>query len=250
MEFINQMNDKGWWIFPDFIDMSLIEKMREDLEISYSYCREIQTANGVNNSEGTCHHLIGQSDSFMDCLAEYGRIDSYLEEYFGGKYILNSFGGNILRKGMSYANNIHRDIRSFSGTIPLMLNTLVMLDDFTEENGATWLCEGGHRWKDKPSENEFNKHALQIIGKSGTLVIWNSNLWHRAGENKTDSPRRSVTPELTKPFIKHGFDYPQFCNDNTPSYLKQVLGYNARTPRSLNEWYQPREKRFYQDGQG
>lgn len=250
MEFLRQMTDKGWWIFPDFIGSSLIESMRDDLEKCYYNCRDIQIKNGVDNSEGTCHHLIGQADSFMDCLLQYEKVNFYLEDYFCGKYILNSFGGNILRKGMSYANDIHRDIRSFSGTIPLMLNTLVMLDDFTEENGATWLREGGHRWKDKPSENEFCKHAFQIVGSAGTLVVWNSNLWHRAGENKTDDTRRSVTPEFTKTFIKQGFDYPQFCNDETAPYLKQVMGYNSRTPSSLSDWYQPKEKRFYQDGQG
>jgi len=35
-----------------------------------------------------------------------------------------------------------------------------------------------------------------------------------------------------------------------PEPLRQVLGYHARTPASLEEWYQPPEGRFYRPGQG
>lgn len=251
MELISRhLASRGWFIFPEFIRGDLIGRMIKDLEKSYNHCKEIQNQNGVINSEGTCHHLIGQGDSFLECLSQYEKIDCYLEEYFGGKYILNSFGGNLLTHG-SYANDIHRDIRSFSGSLPLMLNTIVMLDDFTKENGATWLMHRGHEWSDKPTESDFEKQSFQVTGSSGSIVIFNSNLWHRAGINTTDKPRRSVTPEFTRPFIKQGFDYPRALGENNHSpYLHQVLGYNSRTPQSLDEWYRIPEKRFYKGDQG
>lgn len=249
MGFLDQMNMKGWFIFPDFISPFLVVDMRHDLEDAYVRCRKIQVDNGLDKTEGTAHHLIGQAQSFMDCLAKYEELDEYFTEYFGGKYILNSFGGNILDKGMSYANDIHRDIRSFSGELPLMLNTLVMLDDFTTENGATWLMEGGHRYAKKPSD-EFERHAFQITGKAGSIAVWNSNLWHCAGDNMTVQPRRSITPELVRPFMKQGFDYTKFVTDDTPEYLKQVLGYYSRTPSVLSDWYKKPDERFYRSDQG
>ena len=253
-DFKEQMIFRGWYSFPDFIGYNLVQRMLEDLGKAYEYCRKVQLRNDVANSEGTCHHLLGLGSSFIDCLAEYERLDEYFTEYFQGKYILNSFGGNILSKGMSYANDIHRDIRSFSSFIPLMMNTLIMLDDFTSENGATWLMDRGHELQNKPSDKEFDDHRFQITGKAGTVVVWNSNLWHKAGENTTNKPRRSVTPELTKPFMKQGFDYPralgqEYGNTYSP-YLRQVLGYNSRTPATLQEWYQPESKRMYRSDQG
>ena len=224
------------------------------MEKACKRCHKIREENDVSNSEGTAHHLIGQAGSFMECLFHYERLDQTLTEYFGGKYILNSFGGNILRKETSYANAIHRDIRSFSGDIPLMLNTLVFLDDFTPENGATWLMSGGHILPDKPSEEMFNDACFQITGKVGTVVVWNSNMWHRAGENKTDYPRRSLTPEFTKPFMKQGYDYTQFADDDKypamEDWTRQVLGWYSRTPASLNDWYQKPDERFYRSDQG
>lgn len=253
-EFQKQMSERGWYLFEDVIPHGLVQRMIDDLEDAYVHCRAIQIGNGLFGTEGTAHHLIGQAQSFMDCLAEYERLDEYFTSYFKGKYILNSFGGNILKKGMSYANEIHRDIRSFSGTMPLMMNTLVMLDDFTPENGATWLMNRGHWLADKPDEQPFNDRAFQIVGKAGSVVVWNSNLWHKAGENKTDKPRRSVTPELSKPFFKPGYDYPRalgyHMKDEFSPYLQQVLGYNSRTPKDLSEWYRKPEERFYRSDQG
>jgi ectoine hydroxylase-related dioxygenase (phytanoyl-CoA dioxygenase family) len=190
----------------------------------------------------------------MDCLAEYEKLDEYFTSYFCGKYILNSFGGNILKKGMSYANEIHRDIRSFSGALPLMMNTLVFLDDFTHENGATWLMNRGHWLADKPTEFAFQDRAFQITGKAGSIAVWNSNLWHKAGENKTDKPRRSVTPELSLCHYKPGFDYCRalgyWTGDGYSPYLRQVLGFNSRVPKNLEEWYKPEENRMYKKDQG
>lgn len=249
-EFKSQMLNRGWYSFPEFIGMDLVERMRSDLEDSYARCRQIQIENGLDKTEGTCHHILDNESSFIDCLKYYERLDEYFTEYFGGKYILNSFGGNILSKGMSYANDIHRDIRSYSGSLPLMLNTIIFLDDFTEENGATWLMDGGHRWDIFPSDADWNRNKFQITGKAGTMFIWNSNLWHKAGENKTDYPRRSVTPEFTKCFMKQGYNYTKFVNNDSLEYIKQLLGWYSRTPSTLQEWYRPKDKRFYRDNQG
>jgi len=253
-EFNKQIAERGWFLFENVIPQDLIERMKFDIEGAYITCRDFQIKAGLQHTESTVHHLIGQAQSFMDCLAEYERLDEYFTAYFQGKYILNSMGGNILKKSTSYANEIHRDIRSFSGSLPLMMNTLVFLDDFTHDNGATWLMNGGHFLADKPTAREFEDRAFQITGKAGSIAVWNSNLWHRAGENKTDKPRRSVTPELSKPFFKPGFDYPRtlgyHMGDSYSPYLQQILGYNSRIPKNLEEWYRQPKDRLYKGDQG
>lgn len=253
-EFMAQMSFKGWYSFPEFVGSTLVERMKYDLEQSYIMCRKIQEKNGIENTENTAHHIVGHAKSFMDYLTKFEELNSYVEAYFGGKYILNSFGGNILKKGTSYANKIHRDIRNYSKDIPLMLNTIVFLEDFSQDNGATWLMEKGHLLADKPTKEEFDKSKFQIIGKAGTVYVWNSNLWHQAGENKTDQPRRSLTPEFTRPFIKQGFDYCRALGKEKvleqSEYIKQLLGHYSRTPSSLEEWYRKPQDRLYMGNQG
>lgn len=255
-DYIAQMSDVGWVVIPAAVDGDLVGRMLEDIEKSWKTCRAIMERNGVaNDAELTVHHLIGQQQSFLDFIDDIEPLIPYLEHYFQGKFILNSFGGAINTKGRtSYAQRIHRDIRSFSGDMPLLLNTLVMLDEFTPENGATWMMSGSHKAAEKPSEETFRSNAKQAIGPAGSILIFNSNVWHAGGNNQTDRPRRSVTPMFCKPFIKQQFDYPRAvgyerANELKP-HVRQVLGYNARVPATLDEWYQPPALRMYHGDQG
>lgn len=245
--FDRQMSDRGWVMFPEFVPLSLIAKLKIDLEFAYSECSRIQQENFIEGSEGAGHHVVMYGNSFLEYISLFEDLNVYAQCFFNGKYILNTFGGNILKSGMSYASHIHRDIRSHSGSLPLMMNTIVMLDDFTMDNGATWLMHRGHIHSDKPDEDDFNKQAFQVVGKAGSVVFFNSNVWHKAGENKTDKSRMALTPVFCKPFYKPQFDYTQLCDEASSPWFKQIFGYNSRIPKTFNEWYS--RNRFYKSDQ-
>jgi len=246
---MTNLKDDGYIIIPNFLPNDMVEKLYGYLWSANEICKIAQRKNGIENSDDTVHHLPCIHSVWHDVLKKFESIDLVLKNYFEGAYILNSFGGNLLRSG-SYASNIHRDIRTFSGDIPLLLNTIIALDDFTENNGATWLLRGSHKAKEKPTEKLFWEDAKQITMNAGDILLFNSNVWHAAGVNTTDKRRRSVTPMFCKPFMKPQFDYMQLVSDDMSDYLKQVLGYNSRIPKTLNEWYQPEETRFYKKDQG
>jgi ectoine hydroxylase-related dioxygenase (phytanoyl-CoA dioxygenase family) len=254
-EFDAQMKTTGWFIFENVVDESLVKELIVDLEQAYEIRRPIQIKNGVDaNTEGTAHHLLADGKSFIELLKR-AHLDEYLKSFFEGNYILNTFGGNLnLRKQFTYASVVHRDVRTYTREIKFLLNIIVMLDDFTLDNGATHLLSGSHLRRGKPSDEEFFSQADRAVGKSGSIVLWDSNIWHAAGENKTDFPRRSLSLIYSKPFMKQQFDYPRSVGyENLDSYsenFKQIVGYNARVPASLDEWYQTPEKRFYKKDQG
>jgi ectoine hydroxylase-related dioxygenase (phytanoyl-CoA dioxygenase family) len=182
-------------------------------------------------------------------------LDEYLKSYFGGNYILNAFGGNLnLTSQFTYASNVHRDVRTYTREVKFLINIIVMLDDFTLDNGATYLLGGSHLKKEKPADEEFFARADRAVGKSGSIVFWDSNIWHAAGENKTRLPRRSLSLIYSKPFMKQQFDYPRSLgHENAGTFseeFRQIVGYNARVPSSLEEWYQPPDQRFYKKDQG
>jgi hypothetical protein len=254
---LSTFNAKGWIILPEVIPTELLVQLRDDMHLAEKVCHDLQIKNKIDEvTGGTVHHLLAVAPSFLEALNYYKNFDSFLEGYFSGKYIINSFGGNIIVKGRtSYANNIHRDIRTYSGTMNLLLNSLIMLDDFTKENGATYLMSGSHlTHPEKPNENEFYQKAEQAIAKAGSILFFNSNLWHAAGCNTTEKPRRSITPMFCKPSMKQQFDYCRNFGEekmrNIDSWGQQVLGYYSRTPVTLDEWYQPPEQRMYRPGQG
>ncbi len=245
----------GWYISGARLDSETIGGLCEALGGAYQICREVQTRNGITAStDGTAHHALILDHRFLDFVDRHLPFEC-IEHFFGGRFIINSFGGIInMKEKPSYVCNVHRDVRSFSGDTPVMLNMLVMLDEFTLENGATYLLTGSHKKPDKPDDEYFFSHADRAVGPAGSLMFFNSNLWHAAGRNTTARDRRALTVTFTRPFMKQQLDYPRAIGYDrvaglSPNLL-QALGYNSRTPCSLDEWYQPREKRFYQPDQG
>lgn len=245
------LKEKGWVVYPYVVPPLLIERLREDVAYAWEVCREMQERNGVEkDADMTIHHILGIRPSFVELLDAMRPLDPVFEDFFGGKYILNSMGGSALTKGhTSYASRVHRDIRTFSAE-PVMLNTLVMLDDFTAENGATWICP--FFYEEEPSALTFSRMSRQAVGPAGSVLIFNSNFWHCAGKNTTDSPRRAITPMFCQPWRKPQFDYPAVLGERTDlsDYARQVIGYNARVPATLDEWYRPVNERFYKGDQG
>lgn len=246
----------GYAHCPGAIDGNLLRALRNDLRTVYCKRRAVQKRNGIAaGMEGTCHHLLGEA-SAMDRFVAGLPLHETIQGFFEGSYILNSFGGFINEAALpdGYIGSIHRDVRSFSPYFRLMLNMLVMLDDFTAGNGATWLMAGSHRVEAKPSEQAFYAAATQAKGEAGDVLLFDSRLWHAAGRNHTDRPRRVLTLTFTRPFVKPQLDYPRFLGPDyaadLPPEVRQVLGYDARIPATIEEFYQPPDRRAYKPGQG
>lgn len=257
-QYKNELLDLGFTLINYFFSNQFVNEVNQSLARSYDLCRKIQIENGIEAvTDGTVHHLIASNEIVYMNLIEkicQSEIFNFIKDFFKGNFIINSYGGVINLPGKpSYVANIHRDIRFFSGEFPLMLNLLIMLDDFTLENGATYLLAGSHKKGEKPTDKEFYEKSDRAVGKRGDILFFNSNLWHAAGINKTDQERKAITITFTKPFMKQQLDYPRAVGydklENMSSNLQQLIGYFSRIPSTLDEWYQKPENRFYRPGQ-
>lgn len=250
-----ELASQGWTVVPALIKGDLIDRLNHALIPSLALRNEIRRRNGVlDNNEGTAHHVLADDACYVELLSEFESLDPLFKTFFGGAYILNSYGGFINGCDFkTYAHHVHRDIRFHSNAKKFMLNTLVMLDEFTVENGATHILSGSQNLIDQPLDDVFFKHSVRITGQRGSILLFDSRVWHAAGSNRTSAPRRALTLTFSCPFFKQQLDYPKLfgyanssrCN----AYLRQVIGFNARVPESLDEFYVPLEQRFYQRGQ-
>ena len=78
---------------------------------------------------------------------------------------------------------------------PMQLSTLWMLSDFTLENGGTLIVPGSHRTSDNPTVtmgvDRLDKYPteMQVTGAAGTVLGFDSRLWHATAGNMSDGPR-------------------------------------------------------------
>lgn len=249
------LREDGWTVVPNVIAPDLLDAAAAALMPALARRDAIRIRNDVaENSAGTTHHLLMDDPCFIEMLLAFKPLDPLIKQFFDGNYILNSYGGGLNdRDTRAYVQNVHRDVRFWSDAKRFMLNALVMLDDFTHENGATHLLSGSQDLPERPADTLFFAEASRALGTRGSVLFFDSRVWHAAGINQTDLRRSALTLTFTNPFFKQQLDYPRMFGyenaDRCDPWLRQVIGFNARVPASLEEFYVPTHQRFYQRGQ-
>lgn len=149
----------------------------------------------------------------------------------------------------NYSRRIHVDCpRIIPGYITNMGAT-ILLDDFTEENGATFFLPRSQERADEPGPEEFYGQGKRVIAPAGSVWFFNARIWHAGGDNHTDKWRHALTINMGRSWMKQRIDLPRAMAhmdlSNVSDKAKQKLGFFVQIPASLDEYYLPADQRKY-----
>ena len=249
-----ELKETGVTIYRNIIEETLIEDLKKAMDISFAKHKHIQQKLGNEIIvPGVALNSLFDHDSYFVLLNDIqSKLGKQIEDnFFKSKYILNSFSClSTFPNHLNFSSKVHRDIKCYTGKIPIMLNLLVMIDDFTHDNGPTLLLPNSHKKPSPPPDSYFQDNCIKATGKAGDIVIFDSNTFHASSPNYTVHERRAIPITLSKSFVKPLFDYIpsavlSFLDDDTLS----LLGYNSRIPSTLEQFYLPAEQRFYKPNQ-
>jgi ectoine hydroxylase-related dioxygenase (phytanoyl-CoA dioxygenase family) len=254
----SELKKQGYTIIQNQVNESWLNLLIKAVDDAFLEHRSIQIKNDNDIiTEGVALHILLSNQIFIDflqSLLDNRFIKSLQDNFFHSNCILNSLSAlNNLPNQSNFSAIVHRDLRFYSGDFPVMMNCLLMLDDFTVENGGTYLLPESHLEERHPSDEEFFNKAIQATGNKGDILIFNSNIWHCSAPNRTNSDRRALPFTISKSFMKQLLDYPRALGyDKMHTFteqMQQFLGYHSRVPASLDEWYQSEDKRLYKKNQ-
>ncbi len=153
-----------------------------------------------------------------------------------------------------FQNNYHTDFRRVLNGYLCSINALFAIDEFSAANGGTLVVPGSHQRTEQPAIGFMEASAVPVECPAGSMIVFDSTLWHAAGRNVSGKDRIGINHQFTRSYFKQQIDYVRALGPKSveahPPRTQQLLGYFTRVVTSLDEYYRPAEERLYRAGQG
>lgn len=194
-----ELDQTGFLLLPELIPAD--EVARFTARVEELFASEGEQAGSEFKQEPGARRLancVDKGEEFEKAI-ENPVVLAYMETVLGPDFKLSSFNVRSANPNSSCGQPLHAD----SGAIAdekgyWVCNSVWMLDDFTEENGALRVVPGSHRWKKLPEPGARVDGEMLVTGSAGTVVIMNAHMWHGGTDNRTDKPRRAMHVYYTR----------------------------------------------------
>lgn len=123
-------------------------------------------------------------------------------------------------------------------TWDLAAYALWMLDDFTEDNGATGIIRGSHRFGRPPDlrRDQWPVEAVVATGRRGSVLLAKGPSWHTARPNRSAAPRSAFMVSYLRAFCIPHTDLRGLCDSlsDPSSPERQLYGAEQFVSRPLD----------------
>jgi hypothetical protein len=226
---ISMLDEDGFLPLPGILSAGQLEVIR---------CRlaELSAAEGdragleVHQEEGTDRlaDLVNKDPVFEVCFT-CPRVLAAMAHVLGD-FTLSSLNSRAALPGRGQ-QRLHADWGEPVGPGDYRVcNSIWLIDDFTESNGPTRVVPGSHRSGQLPRDvmaDLTGPHPgeVKILGSAGTVVIFNSHLWHGGTLNASQRPRRALHAYFCRRGLKQQLDQRAYVRPQTLARLSPAAQY-------------------------
>ena len=227
-----EIESQGYTVLERVIEPSLLDALNQALD---RLEQQLGTEPGNNLFEG--HHTIRiynllARDPAFQAVPVHCAVLPVVEGVLDSGCLVSSLSSISIDPG-EQAQPIHADdtlIGLPRPHPPLVCNSMWALTDFTEDNGATRIVPGSHRFEGKP---DYGSHpdSVALEMPRGSVLIWNGSLWHGGGANRTDNRRVGIAMNYCAGFIRQQenqqLGIPLDLAKTFEPRLQELLGYGT-----------------------
>lgn len=165
-----------------------------------------------NQAQARVWNLPAKSDLFRRLCADE-RMLAIMRPILGADLMLSSFAANVLHPG-AQAQEPHVDYPywdlyardrwplALNASYHLAVESVVPLDEFTVENGATAIVPGSQKLARWPDPEAFAAHHIRVTMRPGSLLLFPALLWHAGQTNRSEASRAALLGSYTIKSIK------------------------------------------------
>lgn len=235
---IEELEERGYAVIPNVITPQEADVARAALD-------ELRLAEQTAQHKDWCAQRVGRiavkNSVFRDLMCHPLLVELW-QKWLGPDMVCSTWSANTMMPGQS-SYQWHADFPYWAMQPPwpagnLTGQTIWMLDDFTDENGATGVVPYSHN-KLVPPENikEWRDDAEIATGQRGSVVVLHGALWHTHRPNKSEVPRSALLGMYIRPALIPMEDMrKQLADIPEPSELvKQIMGANVFVPGEVGK---------------
>lgn len=235
-----EIREKGFTVVPDLLPPAEVDVLRAALE-------EIVNAEAKSSRRPSGHqralYIAVKNPLFLEPLC-HPFVLAVWRRYLGEDVICSSLSSNTLWPGCTeqywHVDYPHWTMAEPYPTFPIAAQTLWMLDDFTEENGATAVIPGSHRKDRLPRMGSaWSDDAVILTGKKGSAIMADGAFWHTSRPNRTERNRSTLLIKYIRSFCipQEDMRWQLERLDNPSELVRHLLGGNQYLPTRPGDPY-------------
>ena len=232
-DLLKRLDKNGYIILEKLFSDASMDALKADVLPRFKH------KTGRNNFEGLAtqrlYSMMAETD-IANPMVEHPLILGLLDKIFEPNYLLSQLQVINIHPDEA-AQPLHYDDGFYPWPRPrrtLGAATIIAVDDFTENNGATVVLPQSHLWGDRMPEEADIKTSLKAVMPKGSVLFFLGTLWHGGGANKTDASRMCLTAQYCAPFCRtqenFSLSIPKARAKTFSENIQRLLGYSIHQP--------------------
>jgi len=258
---LDQLSSRGYAVVESVLSESFLQTTRDAMyRAQEAIWRDVGQDRLNRAGELGVLRLMFQYDPHFFKFLELPQVLSVIDATVSNTAIMHLQNGFILpslppgQTPTIFQNTFHQDFPRVLNGYMASINIMFAIDEFSTATGATVVVPGSHQTTTRPADDDLNANAVAVECPAGSMVIFDSTLWHAAGANTSGRDRLAINHQFTRSYIKQQIDYVRALGDEAvlaqSPRTQQLLGWYTRVVTSLDEYYRPEAERLYRKGQG
>jgi ectoine hydroxylase-related dioxygenase (phytanoyl-CoA dioxygenase family) len=248
-QFVESIESEGYAILHGILPRQVLEPLKTELAAAIEKEEDYRSKKKVPSHRGMVLLCSLYGGKLVDVLDSESLMRPF-ERVLGEGCIVYAYTSSSMPPNdTNYSARVHVDSPRIIPGYVTNVGATILLDDFTEENGATWFLPGSQGRANAPSDEEFYANAKRVIAPAGSVFFFNARLWHAGGKNYSDRWRHALTINMCRPYMKQRIDIPRAMahlnHQAYPHRVRQKLGFLTQTPANYEEYYAPQDQRKF-----
>ena len=224
---VTQINNQGFVAIPNWLTEDRVKQLKHDLRSEVDPIRELMPP---DFKTVRAHNLLAKTRCADDIVCD-PKLSAIAQAVLGPNIQISVVVMFDLLPGAK-AQGLHQDDGLWPiprPHPPFVVNSVIAVDEFTLQNGATHVVPKSHLWHDVPVKQPPDVETLQIAMKPGDMLIWHGALWHGGGANNTQDSRLAIDINFNLSYLAQQenqfLGVPRSEVARMPERLQRLIGY-------------------------